>query len=108
MLRGAGRWLLVTRHWLLITCYLSLVTRHLLRVTGKRKKSMLLAININNTNTMLGLYHNQKWIANWRVSSNRAKLADEYGMLLKNLFDYDSYKMLTQPVGSDLRSLILQ
>ena len=53
---------------------------------------MLLAININNTNTMLGLYHNQKWIANWRVSSNRAKLADEYGMLLKNLFDYDGYK----------------
>ena len=53
---------------------------------------MLLVININNTNTMLGLFHNQKWIANWRVSSDRAKLVDEYGMLLKNLFDFEGYK----------------
>ena len=53
---------------------------------------MLLAININNTNTMLGLFDNQTWIANWRVSSDRAKLVDEYGMLLKNLFDFEGYK----------------
>ena len=59
---------------------------------GQGEKIMLLTININNTNTMLGLFHNQKWIANWRVSSDRAKLVDEYGMLLKNLFDFEGYK----------------
>ena len=53
---------------------------------------MLLVININNPNTMLGLHRNHKWIANWRVSSDRAKLADEYGMLLKSLFDFQGYK----------------
>jgi len=53
---------------------------------------MLLVININNTNTMLGLFHNQKWIANWRVASDQAKLPDEYGMLLKSLFDFEGHK----------------
>jgi type III pantothenate kinase len=53
---------------------------------------MLLVININNTNTMLGLFHNQKWIANWRVASDQKKLADEYGILLKSLFDYAGFK----------------
>jgi len=53
---------------------------------------MLLVININNTNTMLGLFHNQKWLANWRVASDQKKLADEYGILLKSLFDYEGYQ----------------
>ena len=53
---------------------------------------MLLVININNTNTMLGLFHSHKWVANWRVSSDRAKLVDEYGMLLKNLFDFEGFR----------------
>ena len=50
---------------------------------------MLLLMNINNTNTMLGLYQNEEWIANWRIGSNRAKLPDEYAMLLKSLFDFE-------------------
>ena len=50
---------------------------------------MLLVININNTNTMLGLYRDEEWIANWRVASNRSKLPDEYAILLKNLFDFE-------------------
>ncbi len=51
---------------------------------------MLLVININNTNTMLGLYRNKTWVANWRIASNRSKLPDEYAILLKNLFDFAS------------------
>ncbi len=50
---------------------------------------MLLLININNTNTMLGLYQNEEWIANWHIASDRAKLPDEYAMLLKSLFDFE-------------------
>jgi len=50
---------------------------------------MLLLMNINNTNTMLGLYQNEEWIANWHIASDRAKLPDEYAMLLKNLFDFE-------------------
>jgi type III pantothenate kinase len=50
---------------------------------------MLLLMNINNTNTMLGLYQNEEWVANWRIASDRAKLPDEYAMLLKSLFDFE-------------------
>jgi type III pantothenate kinase len=53
---------------------------------------MLLAIDVGNTNTMLGLYQNKKWIANWRIASDRAKLPDEYAMLLKSLFDFTGFK----------------
>ena len=49
-------------------------------------------MNINNTNTMLGLYQNEKWIANWRIASDRARLPDEYAMLLKSLFDFEGLK----------------
>jgi type III pantothenate kinase len=50
---------------------------------------MLLAININNTNTSFGLYHKGDWIAHWRVATDRAKQPDEYAMLLRNLFEYN-------------------
>ena len=50
---------------------------------------MLFVININNTNTMLGLYRDKAWIANWRISSNQSKLPDEYAILIKNLFDFE-------------------
>ena len=49
---------------------------------------MLLTTNINNTNTMIGLHDSTDWIANWRIKTDRAKQADEYAMLLRNLFQY--------------------
>ena len=50
---------------------------------------MLLTTNINNTNTMIGLYDGTEWIANWRIKTDRAKQSDEYAMLLHNLFQYN-------------------
>jgi type III pantothenate kinase len=58
---------------------------------------MLLVLNVNNTNTMLGLFrpsHEQlgvparydQMVANWRVATVRRNTADEYGMLFRNLF----------------------
>ena len=49
---------------------------------------MLLAINVNNTNTSFGLYGDGRWIAHWRVATDRAKQPDEYAMLLHQLFEY--------------------
>ncbi|MCU0559708.1 MAG: type III pantothenate kinase [Desulfobacterales bacterium] len=49
---------------------------------------MLLGINVNNTNTMFGLYRDGRWAANWRIATDRAKQPDEYAMLLRSLFDY--------------------
>jgi len=47
---------------------------------------MLLAMNVNNTNTAVGLYTGDKWVANWRIKTDQAKQPDEYAMILRNLF----------------------
>ena len=59
-------------------------------------KLMLLVLNVNNTNTMLGLFrptHEQpgvaarydQMVAHWRVATIRSNTADEYGVLFRNL-----------------------
>jgi type III pantothenate kinase len=54
---------------------------------------MLLALDVGNTNTVLGLYDDAKsgepakLAAHWRVSTHRTQTADEYGVLFTNLFN---------------------
>jgi len=48
---------------------------------------MILTMDIGNTNTVLGLYQGDKLKTHWRISTNRNKTPDEYGMLFKNLFE---------------------
>jgi type III pantothenate kinase len=51
---------------------------------------MLLAIDVGNTNTVLGLYKLEgeapELAAHWRVTTHRTQTADEYGVLFINLF----------------------
>ena len=51
---------------------------------------MLLAIDVGNTNTVLGLYRldgqKPELAAHWRVTTHRQQTADEYGVLFVNLF----------------------
>lgn len=47
---------------------------------------MLLCIDIGNTNIKLGLFEGDKIRAHWRISTERTRLADEYAMLLLDLF----------------------
>lgn len=48
---------------------------------------MILTMDIGNTNTVLGLYENDDLKTHWRISTDRSKTPDEYGMLLKSLFE---------------------
>jgi type III pantothenate kinase len=52
---------------------------------------MLLAIDVGNTNTVLGLYRldaeKAELAAHWRVTTHRNQTADEYGVLFVNLFE---------------------
>ena len=53
---------------------------------------MLLALDVGNTNTVLGLYDMAAGkvptlAAHWRVSTHRTQTADEYGVLFTNLFN---------------------
>jgi len=47
---------------------------------------MLLAIDIGNTHTVLGIFHEEKLTEHFRVTSNHALTVDECGVLLKQLF----------------------
>lgn len=48
---------------------------------------MLLAIDVGNTNTVLGLFDNAgARVADWRLTTHLAQTVDEYGILFRNLF----------------------
>jgi type III pantothenate kinase len=47
---------------------------------------MLLAVDVGNTNVVLGIYHGAELRVSWRISTNRQQTGDEYGVILKNLF----------------------
>ena len=47
---------------------------------------MLLALDVGNTNTVLGVFRGAELIANWRLTTARDQTVDEYGILTRNLF----------------------
>ena len=47
---------------------------------------MLLAINVNNTHTLLGVYDRDRLAVHWRLRTDPARTVDEYGVLLRGLF----------------------
>jgi type III pantothenate kinase len=52
------------------------------------ENSMLLTLDVGNSNTVLGLYrlNSDELVTSWRISTLRAQTIDEYGVLLLNLF----------------------
>ncbi len=48
---------------------------------------MFLAIDIGNTNIVLGIWDGENWIWDRRISTDRDKTPDEYGILLAGLFE---------------------
>ncbi len=47
---------------------------------------MLLVIDVGNTNIVLGVFKGEELLDHWRVSTNRLRTTDEYGVLIRNLF----------------------
>ncbi|MBB6219006.1 type III pantothenate kinase [Anaerosolibacter carboniphilus] len=50
---------------------------------------MLLAFDVGNTNIVLGVYKGETLLNSWRMATDKSKTADEYGMLVNQLFQYD-------------------
>jgi type III pantothenate kinase len=48
---------------------------------------MLLAINVNNTYTKIGVYSRDRLAYHWRLATDPGRTADEYGVLLLGLFE---------------------
>lgn len=53
-----------------------------------RETSLLLAADVGNTHTVLGVYDGEELIEHWRISSNHNRTPDELGVLFKNLFSF--------------------
>lgn len=47
---------------------------------------MILVLDVGNTNIVLGVYENKELIANWRLSTDFQRTADEYGIQVTQLF----------------------
>ena len=50
---------------------------------------MLLAVDVGNTQTALGLYDGSGLTDNWRLATERSTTADELGVVLSGLLDFD-------------------
>jgi type III pantothenate kinase len=48
---------------------------------------MIFVVDVGNTNIVLGVYDDDKLLHHWRIFTNRNSTDDEYGMLVKALFN---------------------
>ena len=51
---------------------------------------MLLAVDVGNTQTALGLFADAQLTDHWRLATERSSTADELGVLLSGLLDFDA------------------
>jgi type III pantothenate kinase len=51
---------------------------------------MLLALDVGNTNVTIGAFEGQELTGRWRLRTIREQTADEWGILLRNLFSLSS------------------
>jgi type III pantothenate kinase len=47
---------------------------------------MIFVVDVGNTNIVLGVYQGKDLLHHWRLSTNRSATADEYGIMIHNLF----------------------
>jgi type III pantothenate kinase len=57
-----------------------------------QKVRTLLAIDVGNTNTVVGLLKNKKLIRSWRLTTVRERTADEHAVLIKNLLSLGGHE----------------
>ncbi|MBI2942346.1 MAG: type III pantothenate kinase [Chloroflexi bacterium] len=49
---------------------------------------MLLAVDIGNTNIVLGVYRGAEQVAQWRITTEAHRMSDEHAIVLRNLFEF--------------------
>ena len=54
---------------------------------------MLLVFDVGNTNMVLGVYKDKELICNFRIGTDKSKTSDEYGVIIRQLFDYEGISL---------------
>ena len=55
---------------------------------GRRRRRMLLAIDVGNTNAVFAVHDGQRVVGEWRCRTERQRTADEYFVWLRQLMDF--------------------
>lgn len=66
---------------------------------------MLLVIDVGNTNTVMGIYDDQRLIQDWRIRTERNTTEDEFNVLVNGLFK--SGGISTEKVGQTVISSVV-
>jgi len=53
---------------------------------------MLLVIDVGNTNTVIGVYDDQRLVKDWRIRTERNTTEDEFNILITSLFEHSSVR----------------
>jgi len=51
---------------------------------------LLLVIDVGNSNIVLGIYDGEALVRHWRISTDKSRTSDEYGVMLNSLFSLAS------------------
>jgi len=62
---------------------------------------MIFVLDVGNTNTVLGVYEGDNLKYHWRIETSRSKTADEYGMIIKSLLEFEGL------LFSDIKGVII-
>nr|WP_300003677.1 type III pantothenate kinase [Tissierella sp.] len=54
---------------------------------------MLLVIDVGNTNIVFGVYKEKELLYNWRITSDKDRTSDEYGLLFDQIFKFNGLKV---------------
>jgi type III pantothenate kinase len=54
---------------------------------------MLIAVDVGNTQTVVGLYDGESMVDSWRLSTVRERTADEYRLILTGLLRQDGHRL---------------
>jgi type III pantothenate kinase len=52
-----------------------------------------MVFDVGNTNIVMGVYYEDRLFKHWRIRTDNQRTCDEYGVLIKSLFDFDGLKM---------------
>jgi type III pantothenate kinase len=61
--------------------------------------SLLLAVDVGNTNTVLGVFRGDELVANWRIQTVAGRTHDEYAVLVRSLLELDGFAWGTVRAG---------
>lgn len=60
---------------------------------------MLIAVDVGNSHTVLGVYEGERLLSHWRISTQQGRTADEHGAMFTTLFHAGGLQMPPHPEG---------